>query len=405
MFGGRHHNEEYTPDHWSWRTVFSSLDDEPLDMEVVRDGGFRRAPAGDNIAFLRDKPALVMVDEHGMALDEGGRATMWAQNAEAHQAGRNSQDDYTVVYVPPHFRRRIILFILLFWLSGSIATISSVVFPILLGRAVFGLCTPRQMHDGYSLVVGFYLLWWSWLVGTLVIRIRIRRQRHEGSRRIRASWLLFLFKRVFVYFTKVAWLTLWLGIVLPTLVSIAVDLYLVIPLRFFLNPSFTPTIHVFESWAAGLIISKIIIRTQRARPNNDLTGALEAIQRNGWRRPDPWAATRDFIVPVGTGLAGMILLPPLIIYGLSEITSLPWKREDLFRLIYPSIFVTVAASQFAMSLVGVFAKWTQSIRDKEFLVELRLRNLDNPRVTEKAKLSDGSRTRAGEEEPEGGNKD
>jgi E3 ubiquitin-protein ligase MARCH6 len=278
MFGGRHQNEEYTPDHWSWRTLFSSSEDEPLDMEAVHDGSFRRAPAGDNIAFLRDKPALVVVDEHGMALNEGGRATIWAQNAEAHHAGRNFQDDYTVVYVPPHFRRRIFLFILLFWLSGSIATVSAVVIPILLGRAVFGLFIPRQVHDGYSLALGFYVLWWSWLVGTLVVRIRIRRQRHEGSRRIRASWLLFLFKRVFVYVTKVAWLVLWLGFVLPTLVSIAVDLYLVIPLRFFLNPNFTPTIHVVESWAAGLVLSKIMIRTQRTRPGTDLTGALEAVR-------------------------------------------------------------------------------------------------------------------------------
>jgi hypothetical protein len=47
----------------------------------------------------------------------------------------------------------------------------------------------------------------------------------------------------------------------------------------------------------------------------------------------------------------------------------------------------VAASQFAMSLVGVFAKWTQTIRDKEFLVELRLRNLDYPRKHEKVEPS------------------
>jgi len=31
-----------------------------------------------------------------------------------------------------------------------------------------------------------------------------------------------------------------------------------------------------------------------------------------------------------------------------------------------------------MSLTGVFSKWAQSIRDKEFLVELRLRNLEQP---------------------------
>ena len=36
-----------------------------------------------------------------------------------------------------------------------------------------------------------------------------------------------------------------------------------------------------------------------------------------------------------------------------------------------------------MSLIGVFAKWMQNIRDKEFLVELRLRNLDHSRKPEK----------------------
>ena len=69
---------------------------------------------------------------------------------------------------------------------------------------------------------------------------------------------------------------------------------------------------------------------------------------------------------------------------ISAVTDCP----TLVRLIYPSIFVAVAVCQFAMSLVGVFAKWTQSIRDKEFLVELRLRNLDHPRKTEKITSTD-----------------
>ena len=97
---------------------------------------------------------------------------------------------------------------------------------------------------------------------------------------------------------------------------------------------------------------------------------------------------------------GMILLPGLTIYGCSRLSLTPSNSEDLceliysfklfatedtapVRLIYPSIFVMVAASQFAMSLIGVFAKWTQGIRDKEFLVELRLRNLDHTRRPEK----------------------
>ena len=62
--------------------------------------------------------------------------------------------------------------------------------------------------------------------------------------------------------------------------------------------------------------------------------------------------------------------------------------------------MTVAASQFAVSLVGVFAKWTQSIRDKEFLVELRLRNLDYSRKPEKVEPSSAVASTGDPEEDE-----
>ena len=270
MFGKRHHSEEYGFVYNSWCNLLAGKKELPL----VRNGGYRRAPAGDNIAFLRDRPALVEVDENGQPLTANGREVLLAQNAEAHKAGRNYQDDYTVVYVPPNFQRRIFQFILLFWLSGSLVLVSAIAVPIVAGRAFFLLFTPRELHDGYSFVVGFYLLWWGWLLGSLIVRIRIRRGRHGGSKRIRAGWLLFLIKRVSVYIVKITWLVLWLGVVLPTLVSIVVDLYLIIPLRYFINPHFTPTIHMFESWATGLILSKIIIRT---RQGNDLHGALDTV--------------------------------------------------------------------------------------------------------------------------------
>jgi E3 ubiquitin-protein ligase MARCH6 len=70
----------------------------------------------------------------------------------------------------------------------------------------------------------------------------------------------------------------WLGFVLPTMASITVELYIVIPLRHFMEPGFTPTIHIFESWATGLIIAKIIIRTYRPRQGGGRAMAgLEAV--------------------------------------------------------------------------------------------------------------------------------
>lgn len=42
--------------------------------------------------------------------------------------------------------------------------------------------------------------------------------------------------------------------------------------------------------------------------------------------------------------------------------------------IYPAIFAVASLSSFAVVLLDALASWSQSVRDKEFLVEMRLRN-------------------------------
>lgn len=282
MFGERRPDEEYIMP-WSWKKLFG-LEGNNAVIVPSRDGEFRRAPAGDNIAFLRDKPALVPVDEEGKPLDKAGSDIIDAQDAEARRSGRNPAEDYTIVYVPSEFRKRVIFFIIFFWLCGSLLLVSVTAVPIIGGRAVFRLFTTHPLHDGYSFIIGFYLVWWSYLIGSLFAKIRVRRQRHflgrqfeQGEGRVRANWLLFIFKRVAVYFSKIVWLGIWMGFIMPTLVSIAVELYLVIPLRHAVNPNFTPSIHIFESWAKGLILSKIIIRAHRGRQGDGLFGALDTV--------------------------------------------------------------------------------------------------------------------------------
>lgn len=96
------------------------------------------------------------------------------------------------------------------------------------------------------------------------------------------------------------------------------------------------------------------------------------------------------------GLVGSIVLPPLVVFASSKWIIHPWKSEDLStcafvhirpgfegngctdRLVYPIIFAIVAGIQLGSSMSGVYKKWTQNIRDKEFLVEMRLRNLELP---------------------------
>jgi len=44
--------------------------------------------------------------------------------------------------------------------------------------------------------------------------------------------------------------------------------------------------------------------------------------------------------------------------------------------VYPSIFAVAGLARMLLTISGVLSSWSQSIRDKEFLVEMRLRNYE-----------------------------
>ncbi len=50
--------------------------------------------------------------------------------------------------------------------------------------------------------------------------------------------------------------------------------------------------------------------------------------------------------------------------------------------VYPAIFIIAASSRSALLSMDLLSSWSQSIRDKEFLVEMRLRNHDQDTVEE-----------------------
>ena len=59
--------------------------------------------------------------------------------------------------------------------------------------------------------------------------------------------------------------------------------------------------------------------------------------------------------------------------------------------IYPAIFVAAALARLGHALILLCASWAQSIRDSEFLVEMRLQNLETqetPRIEIKDKFDE-----------------
>ncbi|KAF7309457.1 RING-CH-type domain-containing protein [Mycena indigotica] len=374
FFGGRYLEEEFTVATWSDAILGAEIDME--DPKNIRDGSFRRVPASDNIALPREMRATAAVSESGHPIDEEAAQLMIMQDQEAVKAKRHPHEDYMVVYLPPKFRYRVFFFVAILWVIGAIFLGLVFALPIQLGRGFFALFVKQEVHDGYSFIIGAYLLWGCYLIGRAVDRLDKRRQRRGGDDPRADLWLLVI-KRGLLWLAKITYMALFLGIVVPTLVSLVVDLYIVLPIRLSLDPTLVPRVRIVDSWAMGLLYSKIMLHVILAQPHNNITRGLQHIMNNGWTHPEPVAATKQVIGPLTFGLMGMIFLPGGVFVLVRRYLPLVSSNSKLlFMEVYPAIFVAAACIRFGSVIVDMLGTWSQAIRDKEFLVELRLRNLE-----------------------------
>lgn len=275
FFGGRHPEEEFTPSDWTNNFVRGEA--RALGEGDIEDGGFRRVPATDNLALPRDMRATAAVTVDGVPVDEEAKKLMDVQNAEAEKAKKSVKDDYTVVYMPPHFKYRVIAFIVLLWLIAAVLLGAAIALPILIGRSFFGLFVAHDVHDGYALIGGFYLLWACYMSARAVDRLDKRRQR-RGAEGPRANLYVLVLKRGLLWAGRMAYMAVGLGVVVPVLLATVVDLYIVLPIRFTLDPRMVPRIRIVDEWALGLLYAKIMLHAHQIQPPNRLTRGLTNVR-------------------------------------------------------------------------------------------------------------------------------
>lgn len=389
MFGERHSDEESTTQFDSWIPFLRRSSSDIEAASKTPDGTFRRVPASDNIALPKDMRATAEVLEDGTPANPVAEELVAAQDAEASKAKRDIKNDYLIVYFPPNFRLRIFGFIASVWVIVAVLAAIFIAVPMQLGRHFFCLFTPKELHDGYSFLAGLYLLWACYLVAKTVERMDKRRQRRGGDGP-RAEFAVFFVKRSLLWLSKIAYMGIFLGIIIPILFALVIDMYIVMPVRLTLNPTLDIHIRIVDMWALGLVYGKIFMRINR-RPQFDVGRGVVTIITNGWTHPDPKQATKEVIIPLVVGLLGMLVLPAAAVWGLREFFDLPLSPKFMFMHAYPGMFAMVGFYRASMATLRLLSSWSQAIRDKEFLVEMRLQNL------EPVAASEGSAQKGGAE--------
>jgi E3 ubiquitin-protein ligase MARCH6 len=265
MFGGRFPEEE----------TLSQPSKFPASIFGTKaKGTWRRVPATDNVAMVRNMRATAEVDANGVPINLLEQTVVTAQNAEAVRNKLNPEEDYTVVYIPPHFRYRIALFILCVWSMCCLGIATLATMPVLLGRQFFSIFTSREIHDGYSFIVGFHLLWACWVVGRTVDRLDRRRRRKESDR---ASWPLFITKRTLLWTAKASYMAFFLVVVIPSLIATVVELYIIFPVRSIFNPDIAIRIRLTDMWVLGLFYTKIVLRLPGFEAPNHMNDGIQRV--------------------------------------------------------------------------------------------------------------------------------
>lgn len=117
---------------------------------TVPDGGFARVPADDHPAPRTS--LFVRTDADGQPVDDDARAALDKQLAALDTMAVKAP--YTIVYIPPHFRMRLVALFVLLWAFCVAVVAAGAGVPLGLGRLVVG----HSVHDTYTVLVGYVLV-------------------------------------------------------------------------------------------------------------------------------------------------------------------------------------------------------------------------------------------------------
>ncbi|KAK0631166.1 hypothetical protein B0T17DRAFT_530300 [Bombardia bombarda] len=379
--------------------------------QLIPDGRFVRTPASDAVKIPKGKMVFLEVAEDNTRQDG---------QMDLPETDLYSSSQYQLVYVPPHFRFRVFLFILFIWIFAAVTGVGITIVPLVFGRRMFKLLIPHHIltNDIYAFSIGIYILGSA---AYLLFKLRsiystaqawIALVARSAYNRGAVQRVLGITLRV----ARVSYAYFFLLLVFPLLVASLMELYALIPLHEFMysvllvgakgtsTPS-TPvvldvnpqhTIRVIQAWTIGLLYLKLSARLVTGWfGGTRLAFAVRAVLRRGWLDPDLTILTRAFIIP-GLALWAFAIAAPLLVArftianGLAEavieasgavlVDGVPDRSLYdaylvlIYRLSFPFVAFGAGAVVALWSVIGIFRGWKVRIRDEAYLIGERLHN-------------------------------
>ncbi|PTB66139.1 hypothetical protein BBK36DRAFT_1119504 [Trichoderma citrinoviride] len=359
-------------------------------QQLIKDGQFVRAPASDRIKIPKGQRVFLTVSERNHRRD--GR-----QDDDVY-----STNQYLMVYVPPYFRARVLLFIFFIWLFASVTGVGFTIIPLILGRRIFKLLIPSYVrtNDIYAFSIGVYLLGSAayFAFHYPMIKKTVRRWVRQARRDVADGRAWRRGTAMGVRVAKISYAYFILVIVFPLLTSTLMELYVTIPLHTYMYPPKAistalegeaverHTVRVIQSWVLGLLYLKLGSQMITSLfPDSRAARAVRSIMRRGWMRPDVRLLTRAFVIPGLLAFCVAVFGPPMVAGfvirhgGLAggspaDDAAEAVRMAVIYRQSYPVAAFAAMLAKHAIGLVKVTNRWAAGVRDEAYLIGERLHN-------------------------------
>lgn len=359
------------------KDVYEPFNTDPkLEAYFRFDGKYVRAPASDQVRIPKGAKIFMEVDSSNKRVD--GKAD------RSNGVHGKSSDLYKQVYIPPHFRFRIFLFILSIWLFAATTGVGITIVPLVFGRHIFGKLIPPYVrkNDVYAFSIGIYILG-SLLYCILNLRNFVTYLRTALALNAETPHnVLRRATKIAARVASIAWTYSAFLFVLPTLFAFLVEFYFIVPLHTYFSADEPHIVHFVQSWTLGLLYVKLTTRLILWHENSRPAQSLRAITRDGYLNPDAKLATRSFILPsvlaLSTALVGPWLLAKMV--AVTALKNGVEKHFLVYRYAYPVCLGLACVGVSAWRVLGMLRKWRMMIRDEVYLIGERLHNFGDRKV-------------------------
>lgn len=305
------------------------------------------------------------------AADDPNRGLLTAgstNSAEEYDGDEQSDSEYSFVL-------RIVLLLVVAWMTLLIFNSALIVVPISLGRALFNaipllpITHGIKCNDLYAFIIGSYVIWTA-LAGA--------RYSIEQIRTKRATVLLCqIWKWCGIVLKSSALLSIWI-FVIPVLIGLLFELLVIVPMRVPVDES--PVFLLYQDWALGLIFLKIwtrLVMLDHMMPLVDESWRIkfERVREDGFSRLRGLWVLKEIVFPIIMKLLTALCVPYVLARGLFPVLGYPLVvNSAVYRFAWLGCLSFSALCFCAKRFHVWFTNLHNAIRDDRYLIGRRLHN-------------------------------